>query len=30
MQKHNLKVNKERLLDFRYTLKEIINIKNGI
>jgi len=30
MQKHNLKVSQERMDDFRYTLKEIINLKNGI
>ena len=30
MQKHNLKVSRERMDDFRNTLKEIINLKNGI
>jgi len=30
IRKHNLKLSKNRIEDFRSTLKEIINVKNGI
>jgi len=30
MQKHNLKINEERLDNFRLTMDEIVGVKNGI